>query len=124
MHAHAFGKSPPRALPRSPPGARAQCAMLPDTRIVHRSVLTVTDLLSLAAAKASSAEAAASNQSKKVEPGSSVPATSYLSATRPPNGTTGSTPGTKARRMSSSTTGVLGRGKLGLTGDSGLLKDT
>lgn len=88
-------------------------------------VLTpIADLLSLAAAKASSAEAAASSQSRKVEPGTSVPATSYLSATRPPNGTAASTPGPKARRMSSSSTTVLGRGKLGLTGDSGLLKDT
>ncbi|WVR09397.1 hypothetical protein IAU60_006464 [Kwoniella sp. DSM 27419] len=67
---------------------------------------------------------------------SSVPATSYLSASRPPttngNGTAyangNSTNGNgekketqpKARRMSSSTTGVLGRGKLGLTGEGGL----
>ncbi|ORX38291.1 hypothetical protein BD324DRAFT_620292 [Kockovaella imperatae] len=47
---------------------------------------------------------------------SSVPATSVLSATRP-TGITAALP-PKPRRMSSSTTGVLGRGKLGLTGDS------
>ncbi|WWD02135.1 hypothetical protein V865_000173 [Kwoniella europaea PYCC6329] len=66
---------------------------------------------------------------------SSVPAhtTSFLSASRPPtanvNGTSNGHNGVekkengnnppKARRMSSSTTGVLGRGKLGLTGPSG-----
>ncbi|KAL7422380.1 hypothetical protein Q5752_003026 [Cryptotrichosporon argae] len=73
---------------------------------------------------------------------SSVPAhpTSFLSATRPPTssavapGTNGSPAAAganngsvpKARRMSSSTTGVLGRGKLGLMGDNvGLgLKDS
>ncbi|WVQ79684.1 hypothetical protein IAT38_001784 [Cryptococcus sp. DSM 104549] len=76
---------------------------------------------------------------------SSVPATSYLSSTRPANNVNGSATASgsgagngangvngvngvngngavapKARRMSSSTTGVLGRGKLGLTGDGGL----
>lgn len=124
MHTRLVSRHHGARFPDRHPVLVLESAMLPDIRIVHRSVLTVTDLLSLAAAKASSAEAAASSQSKKVEPGSSVPATSYLSATRPPNGTTSSTSGTKARRMSSSTTGVLGRGKLGLTGDSGLLKDT
>nr|XP_018261725.1 uncharacterized protein I303_06168 [Kwoniella dejecticola CBS 10117]OBR83883.1 hypothetical protein I303_06168 [Kwoniella dejecticola CBS 10117] len=51
---------------------------------------------------------------------SSVPAhtTSFLSASRPPRKENGNGNGSapKARRMSSSTTGVLGRGKLGLTG--------
>ncbi len=58
---------------------------------------------------------------------SSVPAhpTSVLSATRPPppaSGNSASPAGSapKARRMSSSTTGVLGRGKLGATGESTL----
>ncbi|WVQ95176.1 hypothetical protein IAU59_002270 [Kwoniella sp. CBS 9459] len=57
---------------------------------------------------------------------SSVPAhtTSFLSASRPPTVNKKEAPQAppKARRMSSSTTGVLGRGKLGLTGaaDGGL----
>lgn len=78
--------------------------------------LTRADLLSLAASPAS--------KHAILEP-ASVPAASILTTTRPANGATnGAAAATnappKARRMSSSTTGVLGRGKLGLTGDAGL----
>ncbi|WWC71345.1 uncharacterized protein I206_105300 [Kwoniella pini CBS 10737] len=89
------------------------------------------DLLSLSGnAQTSSRPPMPASKSTTNAVPSSVPAhtTSFLSASRPPvvngNGNTnglekkengnGSAP--KARRMSSSTTGVLGRGKLGLTG--------
>jgi hypothetical protein len=58
---------------------------------------------------------------------SSVPVQSVLSATRPPAAASASGSAPKVRRMSSSTTGVLGRGKLAATGDSlglgGVTKD-
>lgn len=87
------------------------------------------DLLSLAgqaAAKRKSTSPPAAKQSPAGGVASSVPAISYLSANPPANpaALNGSTPAPpKARRMSSSTTGVLGRGKLGLTGDPLLGKD-
>ncbi|TXT08870.1 hypothetical protein VHUM_02998 [Vanrija humicola] len=90
------------------------------------------DLLSLAGGPKTSTPPKTPNGA---EVAGSVPATSYLSTTRPAavNGTAATTngsaappvtasPAAKPRRMSSSTTGVLGRGKLGLMGDSGLEK--
>ncbi|GMK59517.1 hypothetical protein CspeluHIS016_0801230 [Cutaneotrichosporon spelunceum] len=89
------------------------------------------DLLALAGGPSSSSS---SSRSVTTTPllgadATSVPNPSYLSSTRPPNAHGHSGPSSaavhppKARRMSSSTHGVLGRGKLGLTGDPNLGKD-
>lgn len=127
MHAHAFGKSDLIFRP-------SRCASDHAASPLPCSLLTTpADLLSLAATTAGASlksspplNSAAAASSNGVD-ASSVPTSSYLSSTRPPNGTpaTGSsaTQPAKARRMSSSTTGVLGRGKLGLTGDPLLGKD-
>ncbi|GFZ51876.1 hypothetical protein JCM24511_09644 [Saitozyma sp. JCM 24511] len=91
------------------------------------------DLLSLSSASpAPTRPSLPQSHSTSMAVPSSVPThTSYLSATRPVNGhAPGVTPaaasgsGPKPRRMSSSTAGALGRGKLGLTGEMGLgIKD-
>ncbi|BEI79822.1 hypothetical protein CcaverHIS002_0103510 [Cutaneotrichosporon cavernicola] len=87
------------------------------------------DLLALAGGSTSNGNHSVTATALHGAEGTSVPNPSYLSSTRPPNGhghpgsnsAAAHTP--KARRMSSSTHGVLGRGKLGLTGDPNLGKD-
>ncbi|CAK9785374.1 uncharacterized protein COLE_06696 [Cutaneotrichosporon oleaginosum] len=88
------------------------------------------DLLSLASgASADGSPSVGTAKLHGAEP-ASVPNPSYLTSTRPAiaNGHLGTSSSanqpTKARRMSSSTHVTLGRGKLGLTGDSNLVKDT
>lgn len=101
---------------------KATCTTMP---LVSLFVIPahLLDLLSLSGASPnpSSVSLPKASPSAPLIP-SSVPATSVLSATRPPTSVNASVvaPTPKARRMSSSTTGVLGRGKLGATGEGSL----
>ncbi|KAL1405781.1 hypothetical protein Q8F55_007455 [Vanrija albida] len=133
---------PPASTPSLEPAelpAQSSPAANPKASLLHPSFLPpcehgkegemhahAFDLLSLAGGRNPSPPKTPNG----AEVAGSVPATSYLSTTRPANGTAtngsaaapAASPAAKPRRMSSSTTGVLGRGKLGLMGDSGLEK--